>query len=100
LHTVSEHINYRTTHPCTSIGRLQILRKLAEVQHKYHRRGFNITEFHADNEFDKIVDDLLPAGVGIKWKSGVLDIVLLFDLQIILILIQIHQNERKNTYCI
>ena len=39
-------------------------------------------------------------GVGIKWKSGVLDIVLLFDLQIILILIQIHQNEKKiHTLC-
>ena len=39
-------------------------------------------------------------GVGIKWKSGVLDIVLLFDLQIILILIQIHQNENTIQYCI
>ena len=66
LHTVSEHINYRTTQPCTSRGRLQILRKLAEVQHKYHRRGFNITDYHADNEFDKIADDLLPATTHIR----------------------------------
>ena len=34
---------------------------MAEVQHKYHCRGFKITDYHADNEFDKIADDLLPA---------------------------------------
>jgi hypothetical protein len=39
--------------------------------------------------------DIPSPGVGIEWKSGVLDIVLLFDLQIILILIQIHQNEKN-----
>ena len=37
------------------------------------------------------------SGVGIKWKSGVLDVVSLFHLQKILILIQIHENENNNT---
>ena len=56
--------------------------------HSTHVLGF----FHTS-----CISLLSPAGVGIKWKCGILDVVALFDLQKILILIQIHENENNNT---
>ena len=39
---------------------------LEKVQTKYNRRGFNITDYHRDNKFAKIEDELLPATLHIQ----------------------------------
>ena len=66
FHTISDDICYRTTHACKSRSKGQILLSLKKVQTKYHCRGFNITDYHADNEFSKIKEDLLPATLHIR----------------------------------
>ena len=66
FHTITDSICYRTTHACKSRSRAQILTCIKKVQTKYYRRGFNITDYHGDNEFAKIEDDLLPATLHVR----------------------------------
>lgn len=37
--------------------------ELQDVFKKYNARGFRITEIHADNEFSKVENDVLPARI-------------------------------------
>ena len=66
FHTISDDICYRTTHACKSRSKAQILLSLKKVQTKYHHRGFNITDYHTDNKFSKIKEELLPATLHIR----------------------------------
>ena len=66
FHTITDDICYRTTHACKSSSKAQILLSLRKVQTKYHRRGFNIMDYHGDNEFQKVEEDLLPAMLNIR----------------------------------
>ena len=66
FHTITDHICYRTTHACKSRSKAQILTILQKVQTKYYRCRFNITDYHGDNEFQKVEEELLPATLHIK----------------------------------
>ena len=66
FHTISNNICYRTTHACKSRSKGQILNSIRKVQTKYHCRGFNITDYHGDNDFSKVEEELLPATLHIR----------------------------------
>ena len=66
FHTITDDICYRTMHACKSRSKAQILLSLRKVQTKYHRCGFNITDYHGDNKFQKVEEDLLPATLHIR----------------------------------
>ena len=60
FHTVSRRINYRTVSFPLSCSRPIIVEELKKVYQKYNSRGFRITDIHADNEFEKVYNDILP----------------------------------------
>jgi hypothetical protein len=60
FHTISRRINYRTVSFPLSRSRMQILAELETVYKKYNARGFRITEIHADKEFEKLENHILP----------------------------------------
>ena len=66
FHTISDDICYCTTHACKSRSKAQIFLYLRKVQSKYHHRGFNITDYHSDNKFQKIEEELLPSTLHIR----------------------------------
>ena len=66
FHTISDDICYCTTHACNSRSKGQILNGTRKVQTKYHHRGFNIMDYHGDNEFNKVEEELLPATLHIR----------------------------------
>ena len=53
LHTKSQKVNFLTFKHCTSRSLRTIITALEKVMHQYDCRGFNITDMHADKEFDK-----------------------------------------------
>ena len=53
LHTKSQRIDFLTTQYYNSRSLRIIITVLGKVIDKYHCRGFKITDFHGDNEFDK-----------------------------------------------
>ena len=53
FHTKSHKVDFITAQYCLSRSLRTIITALAKVQHKYISRGFNITDYHGDNEFDK-----------------------------------------------
>ena len=60
FHTISRRIDYRTVSFPTSRSRANIVKELKKVYQLYNSRGFQITDIHADNEFNKIEHDILP----------------------------------------
>ena len=60
FHTISRTINYRTVSFPLSRSAQSIANEMKEVYQKYNARGFKITEVHADKEFEKAENDLLP----------------------------------------
>ena len=38
-----------------------MVKEIKNVCRKYHSRGFRVVEIHADNEFEPVADDILPA---------------------------------------
>ena len=60
FHSISRQINYRTVAFPNSRSKGSMLKHIREVQRKYHSRGFRITDIHADSEFEKARNDLLP----------------------------------------
>ena len=63
FHTKSYKINFTTAQYCTSRSLKTIMTALDKVKNKYESRNFQITDCHADNEFDKSAmrDFLEPA---------------------------------------
>ena len=53
LHTKSQKVNFLTAQYCTSRSLRTVIIAVEKVMHKYDCRGFQITDIHADNEFDK-----------------------------------------------
>ncbi len=60
FHTISRKINYRSVSFPLSRSKATILNELKSIYKLYNSRGFKITDIHADNEFKKIENDVLP----------------------------------------
>lgn len=60
FHTISRRLNYRTVAFPMSRTKYSILKEIQEVQRKYHSRGFQIIDIHADKEFEKVRSLLYP----------------------------------------
>ena len=60
FHTISRKINYRTVSFPLSRSKATILNELKAIYKVYNARGFKITDIHADNEFQKIQNEVLP----------------------------------------
>jgi len=60
FHTISRKIDYRTVSFPLSRSKASIVNELKEVYKKYNSRGFKIVEIHADNEFKKVENEVLP----------------------------------------
>ena len=67
FHTKSHKVNFISVQSCNSGSIGTIIAGLKLIQKKYRTRGFSISEYHGDNEFDKseIKDFLTPALVNI-----------------------------------
>ena len=53
FHTKSEKIDFLTAQHCSSRSLRTIMTALETVMSKYTCRSFKVTDYHADNEFDK-----------------------------------------------
>lgn len=60
FHTISRKIVYRTVSFPNTRSKNSIMNEVRSVQQKYHSRGFRIVDIHADNEFQKVEQELLP----------------------------------------
>jgi hypothetical protein len=60
FHSISRRIDYRTVSFPLSRSKVQILNELQMIYKKYNARGFRITDIHADKEFEKLENDVLP----------------------------------------
>jgi len=60
FHTISRKIKYRTVSFPLSRSKANILNELKAIYKVYNARGFKITDIHADNEFQKIQNEVLP----------------------------------------
>ena len=60
LHTISRKINYRTVSFPMNRSAASIMTHLKRVWKKYNARGFRIVEMHADREFEKVEEKILP----------------------------------------
>ena len=60
FHTISRRIAYRTVDFPISRSRTSMKHLINDVQKKYHARGFRIIQLHADLEFEKVREDILP----------------------------------------
>ena len=53
LHTKSQKVNFLIAQYCALCSQHTIITAVGKFLHKYDCRGFQITDIHADNEFDK-----------------------------------------------
>ena len=60
FHTISRRVDYRTVTFPLSRSKPSIISEIKEVYKIYNSWGFKIVEIHADNEFEKVGNDLLP----------------------------------------
>jgi hypothetical protein len=60
FHAISRRIDYRTVSFPLNRSRATIVNQLRDIFKIYNARGFQITEVHADSEFAKIGNDILP----------------------------------------
>ena len=61
FHSISRRISYRTVSFPLSRSKAAMVSEIKNVCKKYHSRGFRVVEIHADNEFETVADDILPA---------------------------------------
>ena len=59
--TITEKVNYRDIKRCRGRGRKDILKRPQAIVARYTKRGFQVNEYNADNEFKKIEADLVPS---------------------------------------
>ena len=57
--TITRKVNYRTIIRCCGRGRKDILKRLQAIVSRYTKRGFQVNEYHADNQFKKIEADII-----------------------------------------
>ena len=61
FHSISRRIDYRTVSFPLSRLKASIVNELKDIYKIYNARGFKITDIHADNEFQKVQNEVLPA---------------------------------------
>ena len=59
--TKSVNINFKIIQACIYQGKAEIKKGLDLVKKTYKFRGFNIAQYHGDNEFEKIISHLIPS---------------------------------------
>ena len=52
LHTKSNKLNYLTVAPTKSRSKETVINEIQRVTKMYKRRGFSVTKYHGDNEFE------------------------------------------------
>ena len=60
FHTISRRIEYRTVSFPLCRSKISIEKELKNVFRIYNARGFRIVELHADKEFEKVENSILP----------------------------------------
>ena len=65
FHSISRRIGYRTVSFPMSRSAISIVDEMKKVFKTYNARGFRITAVHADKEFEKVQNDVLPANMRI-----------------------------------
>ena len=55
------NINFHSIQACTGQGKVELKKGLYIVKKTYEYMGFGITQYHGDNEYDKIISDLFPS---------------------------------------
>ena len=61
LHTKSRKIDFMSVQACDNRGKSETISVLKQVNTKYKDRGFTITDYHGNNEFEHLRDFLSPA---------------------------------------
>ena len=59
-HTISKHLHFRTVAAISNRRKATLEKEIKDVINMYHARGFEVTDFHADNEFAPIQQRILP----------------------------------------
>ena len=59
--TITGKVNYRKMILCRSCGRKEILKRLQDIVAWHNKRGFQVNEYNAENEFKKIEAGLVPS---------------------------------------
>ena len=59
--TITGKLNYRTIRRCCGQYRKDILKRLQAIVARHTKRGFQVNEYHADNDFKKIEVDIVPS---------------------------------------
>ena len=63
--TKSAKINFHSIQVCTGRIKVELKKGLAISKQTFKPRGFNITQYHGNNKFDKIIPHLLPSTLNI-----------------------------------
>ena len=58
LHTESRKIDFGSVQACNNRGKSETISVLKQVKNKYQNRGFAITDYHGNNEFEHPYDFL------------------------------------------
>ena len=61
LHTNSRNFFFSTVQSCNNRGKYKTILVLKKVKTKYNNRGFTITDYHGNNEFEHLRNFLAPA---------------------------------------
>jgi hypothetical protein len=65
FHTISRKVQFRTVAPVLNRNKATLLREIKPVLAMYKSRGFNISDLHADMEFECIRNDVLPSRLNV-----------------------------------
>ena len=60
FHSISRNIKYCTVFPPLSRSGPAMMKEFKAIFQVYNTRGFRVIEVHAENEFEKVKQDLLP----------------------------------------
>ena len=63
--TISRKVQFRTVAPVLNRNKATLLREIKPVLAMYKSRGFNISDLHADIEFECIRNDVLPSRLNV-----------------------------------
>jgi len=65
FHTISHKVQFRTVAPVLNRNKATLLREIKLVLAMYKSRGFNISDLHANMEFECIRNDVLPSRLNV-----------------------------------
>ena len=69
LHTKSTVVKFLSVQYCTGRGRKEMERGIDKVTSKFTQRGFDITAFNGDNEFEKLREHVSPTPLNIVGRG-------------------------------